>query len=308
MNAEEIAHALGGKRSGNQWKCRCPAHPDKRPSMIVFDGRDRVQLRCYAGCEPLDIITALRARGLWERWRSSRRSEDNHEATRAADKARADQVRNKMLALQLWEQAVDPRGTPVEKYLERRGLVLPPSAAVSVIRYLEKCPRRGDFAPALVALMRNVVTFEPTAIQRIYIRPDFTKDKCEVSPNGGLTLGSPGIAAMMITSRHDTFWDDLSYCPKLHICEGLETGLSLQNQGHFPVWAFGSANILEKIPVLFAVGELIICADHDERGLDAARKAKARWDAATHQIATIWAPQQAGSDYADTVVDHEEKT
>ena len=156
--------------------------------------------------------------------------------------------------------------------------------------------------------MRDVVTFEPTAIQRIYIRPDFTKDKCEASPHGGLTLGSPGIAAMMITSRHDTFWDDLSYCPKLHICEGLETGLSLHSQGHFPVWACGSANILEKIPILFAVGELIICADHDERGLDAARKTKARWDAATHQIATIWAPKQPGSDYADTVLDHEAKT
>ena len=66
MNAEQIARALGGHRSGNQWKCRCPAHNDKDPSMIIFDGTHAVQVRCYSGCEPIDIIHALRSMGLWE--------------------------------------------------------------------------------------------------------------------------------------------------------------------------------------------------------------------------------------------------
>ena len=69
------------------------------------------------------------------------RPRDDDDERRRFDKARADQLRNKMLALQLWEQARDPRGTPAEKYLERRGLALPPSTAVSVIRYLENSAR-----------------------------------------------------------------------------------------------------------------------------------------------------------------------
>ena len=32
--------------------------------MIIFDGREKVQVRCYAGCEPAYIIAVLRARGL----------------------------------------------------------------------------------------------------------------------------------------------------------------------------------------------------------------------------------------------------
>jgi hypothetical protein len=66
MNAEQIARALGGKRSGNQCICKCPAHNDTDPSMSVFDGKSAVQVRCYSGCAPIDIIAALRERGLWD--------------------------------------------------------------------------------------------------------------------------------------------------------------------------------------------------------------------------------------------------
>jgi hypothetical protein len=65
MNADQLAHALGAKRSGRQWVCKCVAHEDKAPSLIIFDGRERVQVRCLAGCAQDDIIDALAARGLW---------------------------------------------------------------------------------------------------------------------------------------------------------------------------------------------------------------------------------------------------
>ena len=65
MTADDIARALGGKRSGRQWLCRCPAHDDHNPSLLIFDGHTNVQFRCLAGCDPVDIIEALRERGLW---------------------------------------------------------------------------------------------------------------------------------------------------------------------------------------------------------------------------------------------------
>src|SRR4029077_17873691 len=111
------------------------------------------------------------------------------------------------------------------------------------------------------ALMRNVETFKPQAVQRLFLDLDQNK-KTE-----GMMLGPVGNAAMMITSRHDTFWDCLSFCPKLYVCEGLETGLALQMAGYRPVWALGSAGAIARLPVLFAVGELVICADHDDAGI-----------------------------------------
>ncbi|MDH3672698.1 MAG: hypothetical protein OES46_16325 [Gammaproteobacteria bacterium] len=37
MEAERIATALNGKRSGNRWMARCPSHDDKTPSLSISD-------------------------------------------------------------------------------------------------------------------------------------------------------------------------------------------------------------------------------------------------------------------------------
>jgi putative DNA primase/helicase len=303
MNAAQIARALGGHRSGNQWKCRCPAHDDTDPSMIIFDGKHSVQVRCYAGCEPLEIIAALRSRGLWGDDVDGDNSAVNGCENRSLVEARrADPDRHHKLAMKIWEAAQDPAGTAAEHYLRGRGLVLPPKAA-DVIGFHPRCPNAQLRAPALVALMRNVETFKPQAVQRLFLDLDQNK-KTE-----GMMLGPVGHAAMMITSRHNTFWDCLSFCPMLYICEGLETGLALHQAGYHPVWALGSAGAIARLPVLFAVGHLVICADNDpliERdgremvpGLDAAMTCAERWNATTHQRATIIMPPRTGTDYAN---------
>lgn len=65
-SAEQIARALGGKRSGKGWAAKCPAHEDGNPSLSINDGRDgRPLLHCHAGCSQHDIIEVLKARGLW---------------------------------------------------------------------------------------------------------------------------------------------------------------------------------------------------------------------------------------------------
>jgi putative DNA primase/helicase len=68
MNAiETIGSALGGKpKPGGGWMCRCPAHDDKEPSLSIDLGDNlRPVVRCWAGCSNQDVISALRARGLW---------------------------------------------------------------------------------------------------------------------------------------------------------------------------------------------------------------------------------------------------
>ncbi|HDY90407.1 MAG TPA: hypothetical protein ENH82_20090, partial [bacterium] len=65
MTASEIAKALGGKRSGNEWLCHCPAHTDKRSSLSITESNGKTLLHCHAGCSQLAVIDALKSRGLW---------------------------------------------------------------------------------------------------------------------------------------------------------------------------------------------------------------------------------------------------
>ena len=67
MNAENIAKSLDGKKAGDAWMARCPSHDDQKPSLSIRDADDgKVLLRCHAGCEQEQVITALRSLGLWE--------------------------------------------------------------------------------------------------------------------------------------------------------------------------------------------------------------------------------------------------
>lgn len=65
-SAEEIATALGkATRSGNAWKCCCPAHDDNNPSLSVMEREDGVAVKCHAGCSNMEVVEALKDRGLW---------------------------------------------------------------------------------------------------------------------------------------------------------------------------------------------------------------------------------------------------
>ena len=65
ISAESIAVALEGRRRGDRWFARCPAHEERTASLSIRELNGVVLLRCFGGCENRDIIRALRARGLW---------------------------------------------------------------------------------------------------------------------------------------------------------------------------------------------------------------------------------------------------
>ena len=59
-DAESIAKALRGRRSGRGWVARCPAHDDRTPSLSIAEGCDgRPLLHCFAGCPPEAVCRAL---------------------------------------------------------------------------------------------------------------------------------------------------------------------------------------------------------------------------------------------------------
>ena len=76
LAAKDLASRLGKARvSGKGWQCCCPAHDDKKPSLVIYDrpsGRPYVQ--CLSGCDFKDVRAALISQGLWSDERSAMRA------------------------------------------------------------------------------------------------------------------------------------------------------------------------------------------------------------------------------------------
>jgi hypothetical protein len=58
---ENILNRLEGvQKAGKAFKARCPAHPDRTPSLSLKEADDgRVLLHCFSGCEIDAVVAAL---------------------------------------------------------------------------------------------------------------------------------------------------------------------------------------------------------------------------------------------------------
>jgi len=61
MTAEQLASMLRARKTGRErWVAKCPAHPDRNPSLAIAEGRSAVLIRCMsAGCSTEAILSAL---------------------------------------------------------------------------------------------------------------------------------------------------------------------------------------------------------------------------------------------------------
>lgn len=49
------------KSGSGRWMARCPAHPDRTPSLSISETQDgTVLLKCWAGCVTSDVVAAMR--------------------------------------------------------------------------------------------------------------------------------------------------------------------------------------------------------------------------------------------------------
>ena len=289
MTAESVAWALGGRKAGDAWIARCPAHDDRKPSLSIRDGDDgKVLVRCHAGCDQEQVIAALRARGLWadshRHIHRFTRKQSNRPNNR---KAEGEDAKRTEAALAIWNAARPTQATPVECYLASRGLRVPPPATLRFHKAL-KHPSGGIW-PAMVALVTRGVDDTPLAIHRTFLSRDGS-GKAPIEPQK-MMLGPCRGGAVRLAALGDV----------LMVGEGIETCLAAIQATGLPAWAALSTSGLRALNLPIGVRDVIVLADGDDPGEAAARDCASRWKREGRRVRIARPPQ--GLDFNDMLVD-----
>ena len=248
------------RRSGGEWLARCPFHADRTPSFTIYEGGTRFKcFGCGAGGDVLDFVRRAYDVSLVE---AARRLDAGHVPTialpalaHAAPRLNADR---QAMAQSIWRRAGPVAGTPAETYLQSRRLYPPYPASLAFLPLV--CGNRGVL-PCLVAAVRDV-SGAVTGVQRIWLAPD-GRGKADVAKpkrslgtirGGAIRLAEPGADGA------------------LAICEGPETGLSLQTMLGLPVWVAAGASFMPAMQFPPAVRSIVIGADNDPAGQRAAQQ------------------------------------
>jgi hypothetical protein len=278
-SAPELVAALGGRWHGRRGMARCPAHPDRTPSLSITQGEDgRPLLYCFGGCPQEVVIDALRSLGMWpdrgERIEyrkpdpavlEARRLEEAKERQRRRDCARS-----------IWREAAsDSCRELVITYLRSRGLTLKPPPTIRSGHVWHPFERRT--MPAMVAAIQGA-DGRVQGVGITFLRPDGLA-KAEVE-QPRITRGELAGGAGRLAPAG----------PKLGLTEGLEDALTVQQETGLPCWAALGTSNLSKLTLPAAVREVVIIADRGEAGEAAARAAINAYSAADRLVRVAWPP------------------
>ena len=266
--AATVAKALGGRRNGSGWLCRCPAHDDRSPSLSVGTGRDgRLLVYCHAGCEPTDVLADLRRLSILEGKRTDGPSPRRRPPDPKPDPfEEADRQRRIDRAIDIYHGSGSIRGTLGERYLiEHRGITVTtdPDADPYLferLRFHPQCPFKSGRAPAIVA----AVTGPSGYLRGIWrIRLDGFGRKVE-----RLGLGEcRGGAVRLVPALDDEH---------IAIGEGVEDALAWSQLTGQPAWAGCSTSGMAGVVLPDRFRRVTIVADADDAGIKAAKKLASR--------------------------------
>lgn len=300
LRAADVAHTLGGKRYGNGYIARCPAHDDRHPSLSIREDNDRLLMHCFAGCDWQAIYQALKVDGVIPY------GEDPHRIL-YEESPLPHNERKRQRAEQLWRQSIPvSSGDPVSAYLRNRRIQLErfpdalryhPSLQYWEAQRNDGFVLKGEY-PAMVARVDDANGAFLT-VHRTYLAKDGTK--AAVASVKKLMPAATSIKGGAIRLHPCT--------TRLGVAEGIETALSCAQVTELPVWSAITAGGLSSLAVPKSVQELIIFADNDASGTGA----KAANQLASRLISEnvtvkILMPPVAGMDWLDAVaeVPHEQ--
>jgi putative DNA primase/helicase len=280
--AAEIAARLGGAmRSGQWWRCRCPVHDSRGATLALRDGQRGLIVKCWAGCDPREVLAQVRRLGLLDRAALSPGTQQ-HFAVRADADARRTELFHR-----IWNAAQSARSDPVVRYLAARGITIAPPPS---LRYAPLLRRRdGSCGPAIVARIASIDD-ELIGVHRTWLHrgPDGLwrrRDRAMFGrAAGGAVRLSPAAETMLIA-------------------EGIETAMAAMTATAKPAWAALSTAGMIALALPPIVRTVLILADHDVNGAgeNAAQVAAARWLAEGRRV-RIAIPPEPGTDFNDVLL------
>jgi hypothetical protein len=130
-----------------------PAHDDQTPSLSIRQGDKGILVKCFAGCDSLDVLREISRLG----------SMSNVSAPDPADR----DLRPSVNVLKIWSEGIDTSGTLAERYLASCGIDRP----FQQLRFHPRCPKGRypltTFTPALLVAVQTAR--EILAIQRVFL-------------------------------------------------------------------------------------------------------------------------------------------
>lgn len=294
-DAKHITAELSGHWFGHYGVALCPAHDNTNTPALSLKNADDGNLLtyCHAGCSFQDVRAALSARGLTpERTGSIARPTVKRTYTSAPTSSqRATAVLRAKRATSLWQAAAPIEDSLAARYLQSRGVccALPPT-----LRSLSDCRHpSGTQMPAMVARVDGAMSF---AVHRTFLA-DQAKGKTHLHPAKAM-LGSCKGGAVHLSSM-----DIHAGGGPLVVTEGIENGLALLSgllDTPATVWAALSTSGIVSLSLPRLPGHLIIAADGDAAGKQAARKLSLRADRLGWRISHLTPPH--GKDWNDVLM------
>ena len=190
-------------------------------------------------------------------------------------------------ARELWIQAAAAKGTLVDIYLRSRGIVtsIPPT-----LRFLSLAKHSPSnlFLPAMLAAVTVWPERRPCAIHRTFLANDGNGKAAVDTPR--MTLGPCRRGAVRLAEATD----------QLMVGEGIETCLAAMQATGQPAWAALSTAGLRNLEIPEHVKEVIILADADLPGEEAAQYAARRWVCEGRRVRIARPPK--GQDFNDLLL------
>lgn len=254
---EVVAGHVKLQRAGNEYKACCPFHGEKTPSFTIFSSGLRFHcFGCSASGDVLDFVQALHGVGL--RDAADLLTGGDMPVVSMPALPVADDSDKIAEARAVWDGAQPIGGTLAETYLRSRAIsiLLPDALRFASLPY----GKWGREHPCMVAAS---TTSDGTVIgvQRTFLRPDGA-GKADL-PNPRLSLGRLAGGAVRLTDP----------ARSIILAEGTEDALSLmQLLGHAAWAALGTTN-LGRVDLPFMTEDVVIGADADEPGEQAAQAA-----------------------------------
>jgi hypothetical protein len=282
MSADRIGTALNGRRNGIGWlvRCPCPNHGkgrgDRSPSLSVADGDDgRLLLRCFAGCEFVDILDELKHRGLMDAAETlPTRARFTPTIHRCAE------PNPDVGALTIWQATIEAQETVVDEYINRRGIYLRPP--------MLRC--RLDHRSMVAAV--QAPDGKVIAIQQTWLTPEGEKVSGKRLTTGNLGAGAVRLGAV-------------GKCTGL--AEGVETALSAMQMAGMTVWASLGASRLHSVELPPEVQEVHVFVDNDEPGRAAAKRTADAHTSVGRRVYLRSPPDQCGdwNDFLNLIADRD---